>query len=138
MRTQEEIVQRIKDIEDDDLFGFQTGDLIEYLDYEYAKPFLKDEITEEKWKSIRKLAETPKEQMINYMEFAWQKANDKRGLSAGRTMEHYTAWLWLDGDDEIWPTLDKYEFYGKLHLIRICHYLGLDPTKWDDGVRENF
>ena len=27
------------------------------------------------------------------------EANDERGLSAGRSMDHYSAWTWLAGDD---------------------------------------
>lgn len=75
--------------------------------------------------------------MIEYMPFAWEKANNCRGLSAGRSLAHYTAWLWLDGDNEIWPTLEDYEYYGKDKLVEICNYLGIDSKQWDDGIRKN-
>ena len=54
-----------------------------------------------------------------------------------RSLSHYTAWLWLDGADELASSLDQYEFYGKPHLCAVCKYLGLDADKWDDGVRAN-
>ncbi len=133
MRTQQEILARIEEVKEDDFFGFQRTELIEFLNYENAKPFLKDGVTSEKWEYLT----DARAQMVEYMDFAWEKANDKRGISAGRTMEHYKSWLWLDGDETLWKTLDNYEYYGKPQLIEICQYLGLDAAQWDDGVREN-
>ena len=135
MRHQKEILQRIKEIENEDFLGFQTSNLIKYLDYENAKPFLKDGVTKEEWRKANR--KSPKEQMIEYMSFAWEKANNFRGLSANIAMDYYMAWLWLDGDEKIWPTLKEYQYYGKDHLITICKYLGLDHTRWDDGIRSN-
>jgi hypothetical protein len=134
-RTQEEILARMEQVKNDDIFGTQRSDLIDYLTYENAAQFLKDGVTAEQWDGREKFS--PRERMTSYMDFAWEKAIDKRGLSAMRSMQHYTIWLWLDGDDVIHPTLMDYEFYGKDELVRICEYLGLDASKWDDGVREN-
>ena len=135
MRTQKEILARIKTIQDSgaDIFGTEVGDLVGALEFKNAKPFLNKGVKAKDWKQTKDF----KKEMIEYMSFAWEKANDKRGLSAMRSLQHYRNWLWLDGDEEIWPTLDEYEHYGKEHLITICGYLGLDPNLWDDGVREN-
>jgi len=67
-----------------------------------------------------------RDQMVDYMEFAWEKANDERGMSAYRSMAHYTSWLWLDGDEYLWKTLEGYTDYGRPQLIEICKYLGID------------
>ena len=134
MKTQDEIVNRILERKDNDFFGWEIECLISYLIFENAKQFLKNDVTEMEWKRETK---TPKQVMKDYMPFAWEKANDKRGLSAGRSMCHYKAWLWLDGDEEIYPMLEDYNFYGKPQLIEICNYLGIDPSEYDDGVREN-
>jgi hypothetical protein len=134
MKTQEEILQRIEEVKENDFFGHQRHDLVSYLEFENAKPFLKEGVTVEQWQVETK---TPKEKMTDYMEFAWNKANDKRGLSAARSMDHYTSWLWLDGDEELYKTLSDYEYYGKPQLIEICKYLGIEHTQYDDGVREN-
>lgn len=134
MRTQQEILERIKKVEDSDFLGFQRSELLAYLDFENVKPFLKDGVTESEWK---KETRSPTQVMIDYMPFAWDKANDKRGISAGRSIEHYVSWLWLDGNDELSSNISDYEYYGKPQLIQICEYLGLDHEQWDDGVREN-
>ncbi len=81
--------------------------------------------------------ESIRKEAVDYMEFAWDKANNFRGLSAGRSMDHFTSWLWLLGDNEIWSSLQQYEYYGKDNLRRICEFLGLDADQWDDGVRLN-
>jgi hypothetical protein len=70
------------------------------------------------------------------MDFAWEKANNCRGLSAMRTMTHYKAWLWLLGQDGF-DDLENYSHYGKDNLVRICKFFDLDPKKWDDGRRVN-
>lgn len=77
------------------------------------------------------------------MEFAWGKANGCRGLSAGRSLEHMQAWVWLMGDDDFWSELDAsiehaYQYYGKPQLVLICNHYGLDWSQWDDGIWRNF
>jgi len=134
MRTQDEIVERIKKREKDDLFGFETSCYINFLDYEHAKPYLKPDVTENDW---HKSDKSPKEEMIDYMEFAWDKAKGCRGISAGRSIMHYEAWLWLDGAENLFEDIEDYQYYGKDILVDICKYLGLDPEKWDDHIRVN-
>lgn len=136
-RTQEEIVNRIESRKKNDMFGFEWQEYLSYLDYEHAKPYLKDGLTEQEWQEHLSTVAHPKTVMINYMPFAWEKANSCRGISAWRSLSHYQAWLWLDGDEELWPTLDDYQYYGKPQLVEICEYLGIDSSEWDDDVRVN-
>lgn len=136
MRTQDEIVNRINYRKDNDFLGFETEEYIPFLDYEHAKSFLKDDVTKEVWETDGVPRTDAKKCMVDYMPFAWEKANNFRGISAARSLQHFIAWLWLDGDDKLWPTLDDYEFYGKPQLVEICKYLQIEPI-WDDGVRLN-
>ena len=131
MKTQQEILNRIEEVKSNDFFGHQRSDLIDYLDFENAKPFLKDDVTAEQWE---KESKSPKQVMIDYLSFAWEKANEKRSVSAARSMAHYTAWLWLDGDETLHKTLSDYSDYGKPELIEICKYLGVDHLQYDAGV----
>jgi len=94
MKTQQEILSRIKE----DFFGFQRAILLSYLDFENVKPLLKDGVAAEEW---IKQSKSPKESMLDYLGFAWRKASNKRGLSASRSMDIYTSWLWLDGSVNI-------------------------------------
>lgn len=123
MRTQEEILQRIPTITiANDIFGVEKVDLISALNYENAKPFLNN-TDEDEWEPITDF----KKEMKDYMDFALDKAINERGLSAYRSLSHYRAWLWLDGDEEIWPNILDYTGYGMNKLLKICKYLEIDP-----------
>jgi hypothetical protein len=142
--TQEEIVERFNARKDGDMFGDEVGMYLPYLEFNYAKPFLKEGVTKEEWDKDRVplSREAVLKQMEEYMAFGWQKANDCRGLSANRTMAHYVAWTWLSGDREFAEQVqqeynDNYQFYGKDILVMICKFYGWDHTKWDNGRRQN-
>lgn len=126
MRTNEQIVQRIKERQKDDIFGFEVNEYITRLPFEFAKEFLKEGTTKEEWE--KDIDKRPiKEVMNNYMKFAKEKAESGRGISANRSIYHYVAWLWLD-ENEILANkiLDEYTNYGIPQLKEICKYLGLN------------
>ncbi|CUK21974.1 hypothetical protein [Achromobacter xylosoxidans] len=135
MRTDAEIVQRIEEIKDRDVLGFEQTDLILSLSFDAAKPFLKEGATSEQWEPAPRDREGVIKQMLDYMPFAWEKANNGRGISASRSMSHFSAWTWLAGDDL--GDLGDYEYYGKDNLVRICNHYGWDSSQWDDGERHN-
>lgn len=135
MRTQQNILDRIAAIKaaGNDFFGFQTADLVSYLDFEHAKPFLNAGTTAEEWGKSRETLTSPADSIKSYMAFAWDKANNCRGLSAGRSVEHMKAWLWLDGKDELVAKLDgAYEYYGKPCLYLVCKEYGIDWQALDN------
>ena len=135
-RTQDEILARIKERKPDDFFGFEVSEYVPFLDYKYAKPFLKPEVTREEWDKDR--ITDPVFLIKDYMPFAWEKANGCRGISASRSLSHMVAWLWLAGEDELAKATDgDYNHYGKEKLIKICEHYGLDWKQWDDGIRTN-
>ena len=138
MRTDEEIVARIEARKAEDFSGFETTDLLIRLPFEAALPYLNVKTKaagSEKWKQAPRDREAVLKEMLEYMPFAWEKANDCRGLSAGRTMNHYMAWVWLAGDDL--GDLTDYQYYGKDNLVKICNHYGWDSSQWDDGERTN-
>lgn len=146
MPTQEEIVERYKAKAKNDMFGFESGDYFNYMDWEHGKEFLKEDanITQEKWEKETPslIREVVLKEMEDYMEFAWGKAIDCRGISSNRSISHYIAWTWLAGDNEFSEKLEKeydknYRYYGKDLLVMICQYYGWDSERWDDRVRVN-
>jgi hypothetical protein len=134
-RTPDEIVARIEEVGPQDIFGHQVNDLVEFLPYDRAIRFLKEGITSEDWGARRQ--ETPAELVRDYLPFAWEKANECRGLSAGRSLEHMKAWLWLDGLDKVLPRLSNYDCYGKGQLVLISEIYGYDWYSVDNGVWTN-
>lgn len=142
LRTQDEIVAEYKRLEEGgDWLGFKRGDLIEFLDFEHAKPLLKEGVTESEWNEAKSeyTREAILKKMEDYMDFAWEKANNMRGISASRSMNHYETWLWLIGEDDFIHEVgfESYQHYGKPQLIKICERFGWNWTDRDDGVRSN-
>jgi len=127
MRTASEIVARIEEIKNRDMFGFSISGLIEQLPYANAKPYLKDGVTESEWNSDREGVKSPIAQIAEYMPFAISKAEDHRGLSAGRSVDRMSSWVWLMGDEKYneidW---DNYQNYGAPILRQICEMVGID------------
>lgn len=144
MRKQNEILDKIKEIEKSgaDFLGYERGDLIQRLDFDNAKDYLKKGVTEEEWEGEREKLKTPSKQIKDYMGFAWGKANDCRGISAQRSISHFLAWIWLDGEDDLYEEIYNeymynYHYYGKPILEKICTHYSIDFSKYDDGIRTN-
>jgi hypothetical protein len=127
MRKDEEIIARIKELKSLDFRGHQRSDLADYLTAEQLEPL---GFKVHNFKTLPRDADSIMEQMKAYMIFAWGKANNCRGLSAGRSLDHYSAWLWMLG-----MTVDfsHYTHYGKPQLRAICERFGWDWQSLDNG-----
>lgn len=123
-RSQDAIVAELERIRDEDVFGFKSSVLINYLEYERVKPYLRTVPTKDKWYQYPLDREFTLGLMRDYMPFAWKKANDGRGLSAGRSLAYFSAYIWILGDESIFGDLETYSDYGKAHLQRICNHYG--------------
>lgn len=137
MRTYDEIVQKCHD--SDSCFGFDLQVLVPYLPFEYAKEFLKDNTVEEEWnkKVIPLTEEHIKAEMADYMEFAWEKVKDHRGISASRSIEKMVEWCWLLGDNDSvdFASDDKnYAMYGAPILCYISKKYDL-PIPWNGDLK---
>lgn len=126
MRVREEILSRIKAREGTDLFGVEFTHYAYSLPYVDAQKLCKGELNEGDWKTVTD--STIKVDMIDYIEFAFEKARRKRGISAERSMNHFAAWLWLLGEDELSLQMDNYEDYGISNLKAVCAFLGVDDA----------
>ena len=128
IRTSEEIEQRIKD--SSDFMSIQQVDLIAALDGDTAKKYFSEEYLkkveagEDKWEP-----QDPKQMILEYLPFAYDKAENQRGLSAGRSMLHFKSWIWLE-DDEFYKSIiddiDNYTNYGIPTLDKIAEHYGFD------------
>lgn len=129
MRTQDAVVQKIK--ESKSLLGFDREVLVPYLDFEHAKEFLKEGTTPDQWETTPLDEKTVLEEMREYMaRIGWEKVEDHRGISAGRTIEKMQAWMWLLNTpqaDELIEFADdgaNYPQYGAPILAKICSVYG--------------
>lgn len=132
-RTEAEIVARIEE-HAEKFFDFTAEDLLPYLSYAKAKPYINAETTEEDWAGIvERNRKPPAEVILDYLPFAWEKANNCRGLSAGRSVNHFETWLWLDGKEELASRLSQvYEYYGKTCLVLVSEEYGFNWLEYDN------
>ena len=131
--NQQTIADKFKSFqEDDDFFGVKRGVLICFMKHEFAKEFLKEEFKnqnpDEFNQDIKKVTkENVFQAILDYLPFAWEKADDKRGISVSRSIAHFKALLWLldDGGLEAMEA-ESYESYGVPKLIYISDLVGFD------------
>lgn len=76
-------------------------------------------------------------EMREYMEFAWTKVRDHRGISAMRNVAKMRAWMWLIGDVEGRTEMGAIDYsqYGAPMLDFICRRYGFPIP--DDEATQN-
>lgn len=133
-RTTAEIVQRIEHVRPDDPFGFQSTALLSFLPFLLAAPYLKPDTTKAQWDALRNDADIDPvtEVAKRYLTFAMDKADQHRGISANRSVDHYRAWLWLLGKDDAidW---EAYPQYGAPILRQVTEVMGWQDV-WEDNT----
>lgn len=135
LRTQEEIVEKLDYHQSkESFFDFTPDVLIPVLKWEFAKKYLipeyveKVEKEEEKFECISDL-KTIVQDFLDYMVFAWGKAENQRGLSASRSINKLSAWLWLLNREDLVAIIEDdnlYNPYGAPALIEVCNNLGIE------------
>jgi len=135
LRTQEEILEKYKEYEDDGrMFDFRPEVLLEHLSYENSSQFLSDEYKakvssgEVKHTSVDNVLEATQD-FLDYMVFAWMKAQDERGLSASRSIQKLSAWLWLLNREDLESKINEdglYNPYGAPALVEVCKALEIN------------
>lgn len=130
-RTQEELLQRYNSRKENDFLGFEANEYLYRMDFETAKTTgrLNEETTKEEWEGSV-TDKTLLEVMQDYIDFAYGKAESERGISANRSIMHYIAWSWLNGDTEFSKQIEdefenNYHSYGKNILDMIVEYYNL-------------
>lgn len=131
--TKEQILARIEEVKKNDFMGFETFDLVEALDFEDARAFLKEEVSAAEWDARKEKGENPETTIREYLPFAWEKANNCRGLSADRSVSHMAAWLFLAGHGTlVEPMRDLYQYYGKPCLVVVSELVGFPWQDYDN------
>lgn len=131
MKSDSEIIERIKVVKEAEFFGFETADLLVFLPFEKAKAFVaedkRDELRED-WVQQDRSSWAIEEMIVDYLPFAVGKAVDHRGISASRSVAHLRAWFWMLGRDDIVEFIDddyNYPQYGAPILKRAHEVFGV-------------
>ena len=135
MRTDKEIVERLKEIESNDEYGFERNYLLEYLSFSHAKPFLKEGVTEEEWDNVR--PKSDEDSLVNrieeHLEVAWFMANNRRTLQCKKSLSLLRALTWMKRDG-LFPILlseEKFRYHGKPQFAILSNSF-LEITSWRD------
>lgn len=136
-RTADAIVERV--LASRSFFGFDAEVLLSVITFENAKRLLPEPPDKpEDWgEVVPNTEEGLTAAAKDYMDFAWDKAEDHRGISAGRSVEKMTAYMWLLGKDDLVARIERddipYTNYGAPVLREISREMGWDlPT--DPGL----
>lgn len=133
-RTEDEIVAELA-VNEGDFFGTYRGDLVSCLPRSRHEEAGFESSPTFEPQSTDPIAVI--ERAKSYMTFAWGKANDRRGLSAARSIAHVMAWLWLLREDSASEAIGRYDRYGKPQLAAFCERIGVDWKALDDGCWVN-
>lgn len=134
LRSQEEILEKMKKItEEQASMDFSVEVIVYYLNWENIKPYLKEEYIEkvengeEQFNFVTSIEECAQD-FLDYMNFAWGKAENQRGISASRSIQKLSTWAWLMGREDISDVLQDdslYNPYGAPALIKACNMLDI-------------
>lgn len=138
-RHQREVVARVRSFYDGhgDLLGFQRQVLCEHLDAEHLPEFVDLTPEElERWEPRPLHVEAVMAELAAYMDFAWGKVIDHRGLSANRSIDKIGTYVWLLGLDDLLAAFEETDYpqYGAPKLALVCAALGL-PLPTDEETR---
>lgn len=131
-RSKEEILKQIEEHRNE-MVDFWVAVLLDYVPFESVKHLLKEEALEKyesgecKWTVITDVEESVQD-FLDYMVFAWRKAENMRGLSASRSINKLSCWAWLLGRDDVMEILEDdslYNPYGAPALVKACKTLGI-------------
>jgi hypothetical protein len=135
LREQNEYSKKFDEIlSEGNIFEFRDSILVSLLTFETAKPFLQDgyvsdvESGVKNWECITNIEECTQE-FLDYMNFAWGKAEDQRGLYASRSIDKLSIWLWAMNREDLVNIIkddDLYNPYGAPALIAVCNEMGIE------------
>ncbi len=140
LKSQEEIFAKFEELKNsasNSLFDFRREVLMSYLTFEAVKSNLTEDYIEEieagtkVWEPLTTIDSCVKD-FLSYMGFAWGKSEDERGLSASRSIQKLSMWLWLMNRDDLQVIIEDdslYNPYGAPALIEVCDKMGIEVPK---------
>lgn len=132
MRTQDEVLAKIAGL-DDGMFNFRREVLVDCLEFPHAKQYLKPIATEESWAKEATLTdEAARKEMERYLDFAIEKVESHRGISAGRSVQKLAMMAWYLQMNDVVTFLNNsvnYPQYGAPMLQFVADKLGVETPE---------
>ncbi len=105
--------------------------LVEFMTYQQAKPWVDEDA--DSWDPPDTTDDAIKARIADYLGFAYEKAENERGISAIRSVVKLRAWVWLLGDDDFLAAFDAApdHSYGRPTLDVVA--ARIPPKETNDG-----
>lgn len=140
-RTHSEIVAQLRHVlaSNPDPFGVEPSRLLDALPFELAKEWLRSEVTAGEWEQqpgrLRTLEDVMKS-AVEYLPFAWAKANEARSSSSSiRSVAHFRGLAWLTGNAAFYEKMksNPQRFDAKVALVAASEFFGVNWREYDNG-----
>jgi len=140
MRTQEEITQRIQKVASTDHLGFERASLLEYLDFEHARDYLREGVTKKQWDDVRPYNNVVSiyTRIKSRLPEAWERANQGKRLASTSSMSFFRSWLWLMGEEELAEEMLPLIWLGKCQLLIVSRFTNFGWEEVDDDRWRQF
>jgi hypothetical protein len=138
-RTSAEIAAQLRTVQaaKTDRHGIESSRYLDALRYADAREWLVPTVTEEAWEASPSRIHSVEEAWkaaVDYLPFAWAKANEGSLNSADRSVAHYRGLAWLLNAPA--PLQAKLAaeptFCGKPQLVAVSEWLGVSWQELDD------
>ncbi|MBF0110501.1 MAG: hypothetical protein HQL76_15140 [Magnetococcales bacterium] len=135
MKTDEEILDRIHELENSDFFKWESNLLITFLPLSLAQPLLAERnlLPTDQWIDQDRSPGALLEKVARFMETALEMVIHHRGTKTQRAIDYLHAWIWLMDDEAMLAFMDdpdNFPQYGAPILKEICRHYQLP---WPDG-----
>lgn len=123
----DEVKFKYESIKAQDFLGFSAEAYLPFMNWEDAKEYYKEEFRQKvdsgEIKYTNVIIEEAAQDFLDYMNFAWDKAQNMRGISASRSIEKLSAMLYCMNRADLAEEIQREELYnpyGAPALINIC------------------
>jgi len=125
VRTDAEILARIRELETSDIFKWESNLLITFLPFALARPLLAERNVHhtDAWIDQDRSVGALIEKMRLFMDVALEMVINHRGTRTQRSVDYLHAWIWLMGDEAMLAFMDDpdhFPQYGAPILKEIC------------------
>lgn len=140
MKTNEDILERIQELETTDMFKWESNLLITFLPLHLAKPLLESRGLKhgDRWIDQDRSPEAMLDKIRQFMDIALETVIAHRGTKTQRSVDYLRAWIWLMEDEVMLTYMDNpdhFPQYGAPILREICRRYQLPWPSDNPGLQ---
>ncbi|MBF0145714.1 MAG: hypothetical protein HQL84_07305 [Magnetococcales bacterium] len=139
MKSDEEILARIRELEQTDIFKWESNLLITFLPFRLAHPLLAERNLHytDQWIDQDRSPAALAGKIRQFMDIALEMVIHHRGTKTQRSIDYFHAWIWLMGDEAMLAFMDDpdhFPQYGAPILKELCRRYQLSWPSDNPGL----